>query len=88
MSQVIIYTKDNCGYCVRAKELLDAKNIAYEEIRVDLDSDLREEMEKRSGLRTVPQIFINEKHVGGFDDLYDLDVNGKLDPLLQFSEKK
>ncbi len=80
--KVVIYSKENCVYCVRAKQLLDAKKIKYEELRVDLDDVLLQEMLMRSQRRTVPQIFINDDHVGGYDDLYALDQRGELDKLL------
>jgi len=82
MATVKIYTTAICPYCVRAKQLLDNKNVSYQEIRVDTDSALREEMVLRSGRRTVPQIFINDKPVGGCDDLYALERAGQLDALL------
>ncbi len=71
-----------CPYCVRAKSLLQSKGVEYEEIRVDLDRNLMVEMMQRSNRRTVPQIFIDDFHVGGFDDMALLDAQGKLDPLL------
>ncbi|MFT3741421.1 MAG: glutaredoxin 3 [Gammaproteobacteria bacterium] len=78
-AQVIIYTKANCPYCDRAKQLLSAKKIAFEELRIDLSPELREEMLARSnGRRTVPQIFINGEGIGGFDDLAALEQQGKL----------
>jgi len=79
---VIIYTKQTCSYCIRAKQLLSAKKVKYQEIPVDTDPTKREEMEKLSGRRTVPQIFINGKSVGGCDDLYQLEKTGELDTLL------
>lgn len=80
---VLMYTTGVCPYCVRAKQLLQRKGVAQiEEVRVDLDPARRDEMIGRSGRRTVPQIFIGDTHVGGCDDLYDLDRAGKLDPLL------
>lgn len=82
MATVTIYTKENCPYCVWAKALLDAKKATYQEIRIDLDTDKQAEMIQLSGRRTVPQIFINSEHIGGFDDLSALDQAGKLDPLL------
>lgn len=85
MAIVIIYTKANCAYCVFAKKLLDAKQVAYQEIRIDLDDQQRVEMEKLSGRRTVPQIFINGQAIGGFNDLSALAQNGQLDKLLQSS---
>ena len=83
MSKVKIYTTPICPYCVRAKSLLKKKGAQFEEIDVFMDSGAREEMESKSnGRRTVPQIFIGEQHVGGYDDLYALDSAGELDPLL------
>lgn len=70
MKKVLIYTSAVCPYCVRAKQLLQAKGLAYTEIRVDLDDAEREKMIARSGRRTVPQIFIDDDHIGGCDDLY------------------
>jgi glutaredoxin 3 len=82
MAKVVLYSKDSCPYCVWAKQLLDSKNIAYSEIRVDLDTNQLETMIKISGRRTVPQIFINDKPIGGFDDLSALAKSGELDALL------
>lgn len=78
MKKVIIYSTAVCPYCVHAKELLDNQGIAYEEIRVDIDTDKRVEMERLSGRRTVPQIFIGDRHVGGFSDLQALYERGEL----------
>lgn len=83
MPEIVIYTSLSCPYCISAKQLLDKKNVAYHEIRIDLDPQSAEEMIVRSTRRTVPQIFIGDYHVGGCDDLYALDRAGKLDPLLQ-----
>lgn len=83
---VLIYSKENCPYCVHAKRLLAAKNIAYKELRVDLDNNLLQEMLTRSQRRTVPQIFIDDFHVGGYDDLYALDQSGELDKKLANKE--
>lgn len=83
MPDVIIYTSRLCGYCTMAKKLLERKAVAYQEIDVDSRSDLRQELIAKTGRRTVPQIFIGEYHVGGFDDLHALELNQKLDPLLQ-----
>ncbi|WP_456444353.1 glutaredoxin 3 [Thiolapillus sp.] len=80
--RVVVYSTAMCPYCVRAKSLLQSKGVEYEEIRVDLDRDLMVEMMQRSNRRTVPQIFIDDFHVGGFDDMAQLDAYGKLDPLL------
>lgn len=83
MANVIIYSAENCGYCQTAKQLLEQKGVKYTEIRVDLDPKEREKMVARSnGRRTVPQIFINDQHIGGCDDLMTLAMNGKLDALL------
>jgi len=84
MKKIIIYTTDTCPYCVRAKSLLGKKNVSYEEINVSNDEHLRDAMiAKAGGKRTVPQIFIGDYHVGGCDDLYELDSQGKLEELLQ-----
>ena len=84
MNHVIIYTTSSCPYCARAKVLLDKKGAGYEEVNVELDPALREHMTKISGGRkTVPQIFIGELHIGGCDDLYSLETQGKLDSLLK-----
>ena len=84
MSQVTIYTKAYCPYCVRAKSVLDNKGVAYQEIRIDEQPELRPQMiERAAGRTTVPQIFIGEQHIGGCDDMLTLDAAGKLDPLLQ-----
>lgn len=84
MAKVIIYSKDYCPYCVKAKNLLTKKGVEFEEIDITHDANRQEEMlQKAEGRRTVPQIFINDQPIGGFDDLYALDQAGKLDPLLQ-----
>ena len=82
MSAILIYTSQLCGYCTRARRLLDRKGVSYEEIRVDIDPDHWREMTKRSGRDTVPQLFIGDRHVGGFEDMVELDLDGELDPLL------
>ena len=83
MKPVILYTTPICPYCVRAKNLLAKKGVAYEEIDVLSDPEARQTMlAKSGGARTVPQIFVGEIHVGGFDELHALDRQGKLDPLL------
>jgi glutaredoxin 3 len=80
---VVIYTTPICPYCARAKSLLSRKAVPYEEVDVMMDDRAREEMlAKAKGARTVPQIFIGETHVGGCDELYALERDGKLDPLL------
>lgn len=84
MSKVVLYTTGFCPYCYRAKKLLDDKGVAYDEIDVMVTPGMRDEMIRRSGgRRTVPQIFIDDTHVGGFDDMAMLDARGGLDPLLQ-----
>lgn len=83
MAKVEIYTTQLCGYCYRAKKLLAERGIAFIEIDVGADCGLREEMVKRAhGRRTVPQIFVDGRHVGGCDDLYALDREGGLMPLV------
>ena len=82
MPRITIYTTPICPYCARAKALLKKKGAEFEEIDVYMNSDLRAEMEEKSGRSTVPQIFVGETHVGGCDDLYALEADGGLDPLL------
>ena len=83
MKPVRIYTTPICPYCVRAKTLLKKKGATVEEVDVFMDEDARKEMEAKSGgARSVPQIFVGETHVGGCDELYALEKDGKLDPLL------
>jgi len=80
---VLMYSTGVCPYCVRAEQLLRRKGIAdIDKVRVDLDPSRRDEMIARTGLRTVPQIFINDRHIGGCDELYALERAGELDPLL------
>lgn len=78
MKKVILYSTPNCPYCTHAKQLFESEKIPYEEIRVDLDVEQRHTMEQLSGRRTVPQIFIGGRHVGGFDDLKALYESGEL----------
>lgn len=80
--EVTIYSGIRCAYCNAAKRLLDNKGVEYTEINVDEDPTLREEMLARTKRQTVPQIFIDDLHVGGFDDLAELNHEGKLDELL------
>ncbi len=82
MADVVIYTRMGCGYCTAAKRLLDSKNVTYTEHDASNSPQLRQEMMSRSGRSTFPQIFINDQHVGGCDDLHALNDAGKLDPLL------
>ena len=82
MNNIVIYASAFCPYCHWARALLDKKGVDYSVLNVDRDSRLRQEMRQRSGHSTVPQIFIGERHIGGFDDLSALDRAGDLDPLL------
>jgi glutaredoxin 3 len=83
MAKVLMYSTAVCPYCVRAEQLLLRKGVKdIEKVRVDLNPKLREEMMQKTGRRTVPQIYIGDTHIGGFDDLYSLDQQGGLDPLL------
>jgi glutaredoxin 3 len=82
MKRVVIYTTPVCPYCVSAKRLLKKKGVAYVEIDVAGDDEARIQLTERTGLRTVPQIFVGDEHVGGSDDLHALDVAGRLDELL------
>jgi glutaredoxin 3 len=83
MAAVTLYTTRFCPFCVRAKHLLDRKGAAYREISVDGNAELRREMMQRSGRHTVPQIWIGSRHVGGCDDLYELERRGALDAALR-----
>ena len=87
MAQVVVYTTSYCPYCFGAKALLRSKNVEFEEIDVTDDPARRAEMERLSARRTVPQIFINGKSIGGFDDARRLDAAGELDRLLGQSTK-
>lgn len=80
--RVVMYATGWCPYCARARDLLARKGVAFEEIDVDSVPGSREEMQQRSGRRTVPQIFVGDTHVGGSDDLHALEARGGLDPLL------
>jgi len=83
MRPIVIYTKSTCGYCDAAKRLLSKKNVAFEEISVDRDRAGQAAMAQRaSGRSTVPQIFVGAQHIGGCDDLYELEAAGGLDALL------
>lgn len=83
-AHVLLYSTAVCPYCVRAERLLESKGVtAIEKVRVDLDPEQRVLMMQKTGRRTVPQIYIGDTHVGGFDDLYALDQAGELDALLQ-----
>lgn len=83
-ANVEIYTWRTCPFCIRAKALLDKKGVEYTEYTIDGDEAARAKMaERANGRRSVPQVFINDRHLGGCDDLYALNAGGKLDPLLQ-----
>ncbi|EEA93688.1 glutaredoxin 3 [Pseudovibrio denitrificans] len=83
MAQVTIYTRDMCGYCARAKRLLDEKGVDYKEFNYSEDPTIRKEMiSKANGANTFPQIFIGSEHIGGCDDLFALERRGHLDGLL------
>lgn len=87
--KVEIYTWRTCPFCIRAKELLEKKGVNFIEYKIDGDEAARTKMQKRShGGRSVPQIFINDEHIGGCDDLYALDAQGNLDQLLAESLAK
>jgi glutaredoxin 3 len=81
-AKVLMYTTAVCPYCQMAERLLLAKGVQIEKVRVDLEPARRAEMMEKTGRRTVPQIYVGETHVGGYDDLAALDRAGKLDPLL------
>jgi glutaredoxin 3 len=81
-ASVVMYSTRFCPYCMRARSLLESKGVAYTDIAVDGQPGLRREMTERSGRHTVPQIWIGEYHVGGFDDLARLEQQGRLDELL------
>ena len=85
MPEILIYTTNICPYCIMAKRLLDKKGASYTEINVDSQAGLREEMMRKTKRRTVPQIYIGDLHVGGFDDLYALEQQKRLDTLLGFA---
>jgi glutaredoxin 3 len=82
MPQVVMYSTAICPYCVRAKHLLENKGVTYEEIRIDHDREIMQEMMQRSNRHTVPQIFIDDFHVGGYDDLASMEISGQLNQLL------
>ncbi len=84
MANVVMYTTQICPYCVRAKQLLQRKGVAYTEINLSTEpASVREALMEKTNLRTVPQIFINDQFIGGSDDLYALERQGTLDTLLQ-----
>jgi len=82
-NSVTLYTTRYCPYCIRARGLLDSKGVEYNDIAVDGSPQLRREMSERSGRTSVPQIWIGERHIGGYDDMALLESQGRLDELLQ-----
>lgn len=86
MAKVVMYGTGLCPFCAKARKLLDEKSVTYHEIRVDLETDRRPEMERLSGGFTVPQIFINGHPIGGYTDMADLNDSGRLDELLAENE--
>ncbi len=82
MAKVLMYSTGVCPFCLMAERLLKSKGVEIEKVRVDLEPERRQEMMQRTGRRTVPQIYVGERHVGGYDDLAALDRAGGLDPLL------
>lgn len=85
MANIVMYCTATCPYCIRAQRLLEHKGVTFEQIRVDLAPEHRDEMIERSGRTSVPQIFIEEQHIGGCDDIYALERTGELDRLLQLA---
>ena len=85
MPKIIMYSTQFCGYCTRARRLLEKKGVEYTDIPVDRDPERRQEMITLAGRSSVPQIFIDEEHVGGCDELYELDFEGELDRKLGLS---
>lgn len=83
MSNIVMYSADYCPYCRRVRALLDSKGVSYTVLDVDREPRLWDEIARRTGRDTVPQIFIDDRHVGGCDDLFALERRGKLDPLLK-----
>jgi glutaredoxin 3 len=83
MANIEIYTQSWCGFCYRAKKLLESKGAPFKEIDLGVEDRFQEMVQRAQGGRTVPQIFIDGKHVGGCDDLYALEAAGKLDPMLK-----
>ena len=86
--KVVIYATGWCGYCERARQILRRRGVAFDEVDVESRSDARREMHARSGRRSVPQIFIGERHIGGSDDLRALEASGELDALLGVGSPK
>ena len=83
MAKITVYTKDHCPYCIRAKRLLERKGVPFEEVNVEGRDDLRVWLVEASGQKTVPQVFVGERSLGGFSDIDALDRAGELDPILR-----
>ncbi|MDD2738175.1 MAG: glutaredoxin 3 [Methylomonas lenta] len=83
MPEIIIYTGRLCPYCTMAKRLIERKGASYTEIDVDSEPGLRQDLMEKTKRRTIPQIYIGDRHIGGFDDLQAMDYRNELDPLLQ-----
>lgn len=84
--KVVMYSADWCGYCQRARALLERRGVVYEDIDVDVVADARAQMQQRTGRSSIPQIFIGGQHIGGSDELHALDADGRLDALLKPTE--
>lgn len=82
MADILMYSTEYCPYCTKARQLLETKKLAYTDIRIDQHPEMRDEMIAKSNRKTVPQIFINGRSIGGCDDLYALEQSGQLDKLL------
>lgn len=85
-AKITVYGSESCSYCLAARMLLKKKGLDYEDVLITRDADLREKMERLAGKSSVPQIFINDRPIGGFDELYMLDQSGELDRMLNASE--
>lgn len=83
MAKVVVYSAGYCGFCMRAKQLLERKGVEFTEVMVDRDPEQRAKLMEMTGRRTVPQVYIGATHVGGFDELYELERDGRLDELLK-----
>lgn len=86
-ADIIVYSTRVCGYCLRAKQLLQSRNLAFTEILIDQDPVARKTMEERAGRRTVPQIFIHDQHIGGFEELAALARSGELERLVHINQE-
>lgn len=83
---IVLYSTDYCPFCIRAKKLLKSKNLEFKEINLSSNIEELKNLKQKTGLQTVPQIFIHDKLIGGFQELYALEQNGELDPLLNKSK--